>query len=129
MIKITEKEKEAVSALTPYERYKYFIKRVADTELMYSLKSPDGNWAISEVEASKLFPLWSAKEFAEQSKTSGWLNFHIEEITLETFEDELLEFVHSQGYLLNVFAVGQNTGFVVDIVEFAKDLSEEMKNY
>jgi hypothetical protein len=129
MIKITEKEIEAVSALTPYERYKYFIKRVADTELMYSLKSPDGNWAISEVEGSKLFPLWSANEFAEQCKLSGWLGFYIEEITLETFEDELLEFVHSQGYLLNIFAVGQNTGFVVDILEFAKDLSEEMKNY
>jgi len=128
-MKITGKEIEAVSALAPYERYKYFIKRVADTELIYSLKSPDGNWAISEVEASKLFPLWSAKEFAEQSKASGWLGFQVEEITLETFEDELLEFVHLHGYLLDVFAVRQNTGFVVDIVEFAKDLSEEMKNY
>ncbi|AZI24030.1 DUF2750 domain-containing protein [Pedobacter sp. G11] len=129
MMKITEKEIEVVSALAPYERYKYFIKRVADTELMYSLKSPDGNWAISEVKASKLFPLWSSTEFADQSKASGWLDFHVEEITLETFEDELLDFVHLHGYLLNVFVVGQNTGFVVDIVEFAKDLSEEMKNY
>ena len=65
MIKITEKEIKAVSALAPYERYKYFIKRIVDTELMYSLKSHDGNWAISKVEASKLFPLWSAREFAE----------------------------------------------------------------
>jgi hypothetical protein len=129
MIKITEKEREAVSSLDTYERYKYFVKRVADTELMYSLKSLDGNWAISEVETSKLFPLWSAKEFADQCRKSGWYGFVIEEIDLETFEDDLLDFIHSEGYLLNVFPVGQNTGFVVDIVEFAKDLSEEMKSY
>lgn len=129
MIKITEKEKEAVSSLSPFERYKYFIKRVADIELMYSLKSPEGNWAISEVETSKLFPLWSAKEFAEQCLTSGWAGFGVEEIDMDVFEDELLDFIHSQGYLLNVFPVGASTGFVVDIVEFAKDLSEEMKNY
>jgi len=129
MIKITEKEKEAVSSLPPFERYKYFIKRVADTELMYSLKSLEGNWAISEVETSKLFPLWSAKEFAEQCLVSGWAGFEVEEIDMDVFEDELLDFIHSQGYLLNVFPVGASTGFVVDINEFAKDLSEEMKNY
>lgn len=89
---------------------------MADTELMYSLKSPDGNWAISEVEASKLFPLWSAKEFAGQCCIAGWSDFTIEEIDLEAFEDDLLDFIHSEGYLLNVFPVGQNTGFVVDIV-------------
>ncbi len=128
-MKITEKEKETVSSLPPFERYKYFIKRVADTELMYSLKSPEGNWAISEVETSKLFPLWSAREFAEQCLTSGWAGFEIEEIDINVFEDELLDFIHFQGYLLNVFPVGLHTGFVVNISEFAKDLSEEMKNY
>lgn len=127
MIKITDKE--AVSSLLPFERYKYFIKRVADTELMYSLKSPEGNWAISEVEAAKLFPLWSASEFAEQCSVSGWVGFKVEKIDMDAFEEELLDFIHSQGYFLNIFPVGDNTGFVVDIVEFAKDLSEEMKNY
>lgn len=129
MIRITDKEIEAVSSLAPFERYKYFIKRVADTELMYSIKSPEGNWAISEVETFKLFPLWSAREFAEQCLSSGWTGFEIEEIEMDIFEDELLDFIHSQGYLLNVFPVGQHTGFVVDINEFVKDLSEEMKNY
>ena len=129
MLKITEKQIISVSSLTAYERYKYFIKRVADTELMYSLKSPEGNWAISEVDASKIFPLWSAKEFIDQCRLSGWSGFDVDEISLEMFEDELLDFIHSEGFLLNIFPVDQYTGFVVDVNEFAKDLSEEMKNY
>ncbi|QEL04297.1 DUF2750 domain-containing protein [Olivibacter sp. LS-1] len=128
-MKITEKEIKVVSSLEAFERYKYFIKRVADTEIMYSLKNLEGNWAISEVDTSKLFPLWLAKEFADQCCTNGWEEFVIEEINLDFFENYLLDFVHSEGFLLNIFPVGQNTGFVVDIVEFAKDLSEEMKNY
>lgn len=31
------KEIEAVSALQPFERYKYFIKKIADSELVYTL--------------------------------------------------------------------------------------------
>lgn len=129
MIKITEQEKKAVSALPSFERYKYFIKRLADTEIMYSLISPRGDWAISEVETAKLFPLWSAREFASQCRILGWSEFDIKEISLEIFEDELIDFIESEGFLLNIFPVDENTGFIVDLDEFAKDLSDEMKNY
>lgn len=129
MVRVTEKEIEAVSSLAALERYKYFIKRVADTEMMYSLKSVDGNWAISEVDNSRLFPLWSAGEFADKCKLSGWSGFMSVEINMEYFEEELLEFIHLNGMLLNIFPVGENTGYVVDILEFAKDLNEEMEKY
>jgi hypothetical protein len=41
--KISDKEIQAASTLTPYDRYQYFIKRVSDSKRMYSLVNNDGS--------------------------------------------------------------------------------------
>lgn len=128
-MRVTEKEVDSVSALEPFKRYQYFVKRVSDSEKMYSLQSQEANWAISEVEGHKLFPLWSAKEFAELCLIDGWEGYTIKEISLDDFEDEIISIIEAENYLLNVFSVGPKTGFVITLDEFIRDLSEEMKKY
>jgi hypothetical protein len=128
-MKVTEKEVESVSKLEPFKRYQYFIKRVADSEVMYSLQSIVGNWALSEVDGNLLFSLWSAKEFAIQHLVDEWKEYKIKEISFDAFEDELKSLVKDEKYLLNIFPTGQKTGFIVTLDEFVRDLSEELKKY
>lgn len=126
---LTKKEIEAVIQLNAFDRYKYFIKRVADDETMYTLVDEGKRFAIVEVDNKKLFSLWSASEFAVMSKVHEWQNFTVLKITLEKFKDEVIDLIEENEWLINVFSVNGKTGFVVDIDEFAKDLSEELKRY
>lgn len=126
---ITEKEVESVSKLDAFNRYQYLIKKIASFEKLYSLKSPEGNWAISEVDGNYLFPTWSAPAFAKNCKIDGWSDFDIEEIALDTFQEDIISFLKQENYLLNVFPVGKTTGFVVDTEEFLRDLKLELTKY
>jgi hypothetical protein len=127
-MRVTEKEMENVIRLKPFDRYMYFIKRIADAELIYSLKDDDG-WAIAEVGDYKLFSVWSAKEFALLSKTDEWLDYNPTEISLQEFEENIIPLIVEKKYLINVFSVNSKTGFIVELGEFLRDLEEELKKY
>ncbi len=122
------KEIENILKLTPFERYQYFIRKIADWEIAYSLIFLDGNYAISTIDDKKIFPIWSAKEFAELSKTNGWESCNIIELTFDDFEETLFDYIDENNLLLNVFPIDK-TGFVVSLEEFAKDLKEELEQY
>ena len=109
--------------------YKYFIKKVADTEKIYIILDEANNYILSEIENNTLIPVWSNSEFALLCKTNGWENAIIKEITLEWFENNLIDYIENNNLLINVFPVYNKTGFVVDINELARDLNDELKNY
>lgn len=123
------KEIERVLSLEPFNRYQYFMKKVADSEVMYTLQSNNGELAISYIDGEILLPLWTSIEFAEICKVNEWLYFECKEISLDYFENELIEFIAEVNYLLNVFPISDKTGFVVNLEEFATDLSNELKQY
>ena len=129
MIKVTDKEIETVSALEPFKRYQYAVKRIADSELLYSLIDQEGNWASSEVENNKLMSIRPANVFAKHCAIGPWSGFKFREITLETFQEEIIDFIRQGNLLLNIFPVNFKTGFVVDIDEFVRDLVDELKKY
>ena len=54
---------------------------------------PDGNYAISIINDKKLFPIWSAKVFAELTKNDGWENCQILKLTLDDFEETLFYYI------------------------------------
>jgi len=128
-MKISQKEIESVSRLTSIERYNYFLKRVADFELMYTLIDEQGNLAISEIEHKLMVSFWSAKEYAQINAINEWKNYQIKEFSVEEFENELIDIIETNNYILNIFPINDKTGVVVDLNEFARDLNNEMKKY
>jgi hypothetical protein len=127
-MRVTEKEIESVSKLAPFERYKYFIKKVANSEKMCALQKED-EWAIAEVDNYKLFSLWSAEEIASLNATGIWEGYDSVEISFDMFEEQVVPVIRQNDYLLNIFSVNGKVGFVVDVDEFIRDLKEELKNY
>ena len=105
------------------------MKKIADWEVFYTLLDEDGNYILSELDGNKLFPLWSAKEYAELCLINGWENYTIKEFNLDDLENEIIDFIADENCLINVFPVEDRTGFVVSLKEFSQDLGEELKNY
>ncbi len=128
-MELTREHIEAVSKLSSEERYSYTIKRIADWEVMYTLSNAQDEIVWSELEGNLMVPFWTAPEFAEKCISSGWGNTQVKMITLDDFEQEIVDFLAEREYLLNIFPVGDKTGFVVDLLEFSRDLAAELENY
>lgn len=128
-MKLNEQEIKSVSFLEPFKRYQYLIKRVADSEKIYMLESDEGNWASSTIGGHHLFPIWSAREYATNSAIDSWSNFKVVEEDLGNFLEITVPKIKVQGLLLNVFPVDEKTGFVVNTIEFVRDIENELKNY
>jgi len=128
-MKITNKEIEAVSQLEAFQRYKYSIKRVADSEKMYTLIDENGYFAIADIENSAVLSVWPAFEFAENNAVDEWGSYSVKEITIEEFEEDIIDIIEKNNWLINVFSIKGKSGFIVDLNEFAKDLSIEMQKY
>jgi hypothetical protein len=128
MKKISQKEIDNVIKLPPFERYQYTIKWIADGEMMYSL-AENNNLAIAEIGDKKMLSLWSAAEYAELSATGEWEGYKVIPISINTFVTEIIDLTDREGYLLNIFSIGDRSGFVVDVEEFMRDLDEELGKY
>jgi len=128
-MKLSEQEVNAILKLDEFKRYQYFIKRIADNELIYTMKNSEDQYAISEIEDQIFVPFWSAKEFAKICLTDEWQNFIIVEISLDDLEEELISFLNENDFLMNIFPIQPKTGFVVDVSEFTRDLNDELENY
>ena len=89
----------------------------------------NGTFAIADIENNAVLSVWSASEFAEENVVDEWRSFSVKEITLEEFEEEIIDMIEKNNWLMNVFSIKGKSGFIVDINEFAKDLSIEMQKY
>ncbi len=123
------KEIESVSKLSPLERYKYFIKKIADFEEIWTIIDENGDYALSDIDDKVLISFWSAKEFIYSNLEGGWEKCVPKILSFDDLENEIFDLVASEDYLINVFPVNGKSGFVVELDEFAKDLSDELKNY
>ena len=122
-------EIERVIKLEPFERYKYSLKRIADNETLYTIKRDNETIAISDLDEEKLIPFWSAKQFAELNITDEWNEFYVEEISLDDFENEMVDFINENNFLMNIFPINNKTGFVVSLDEFIRDLNIELERF
>jgi len=128
MWKLANKEREAVLKLEPFKRYTYSIKRIADTETVYSLRHKDGTWALAELDNRTLLSIWPHADFAQSAVAEEWEGYGICEIPLEEFTDAILP-SFDPALLINVFSIADKSGFVVDQQELLRDLKEELSNY
>ena len=122
-------EIESVIKLEPFERYKYSLKRIADNETLYTIKRDKETIAISDLDDEKLIPFWSAKQFAELNITDEWNEFYVEEISLDDYENEMVDFINENNFLMNIFPINNKTGFVVSLDEFIRDLNIELERF
>lgn len=126
---MNQKEYDNVINLKPFERYKYFIKKVADFEELWTIINFNGDYALSDVEDNVMISFWPKSEFIKSNLTNGWEDCKPKRLTLDDLENEIFDLIDSNNFLINIFPVNGKSGFIVDLNEFARDLSDELKNY
>lgn len=129
MIRISDKELESVSSMGAFDRYRYFIKRIADSSTLWVLKNKHGEYALSEVENNVLLSVWSAKDYIQSCLKGVWENYIPTCLDIDEFNSMLIPFISEKGYLIDVFPVNNKAGFVVTLNEFVHDLNIELSNY
>ena len=124
-----EKEFESVMSLTGAERYTYLIKRVADWEKIWSLRSEDG-WALaSDSEGHELVPVWPHEKFALACVSGEWSSCKPEKIALNYWLDRWIPGITKDQRVIAVFPDPSRRGVVVTPQKFKEDLEKEIELY
>ena len=127
---ISENEFNALIKSQPDVRYQYALKRIVDTETMWSFVDNNGAFFIQSYGNERLFPIWTSKEYAHAFCVKDWSNWKIEAISLDTFENSIIDFICKEELSINVFPTGQEVlGKVVGLNQFAEDLSHALEDY
>ncbi|OCA85768.1 hypothetical protein A8F94_12915 [Bacillus sp. FJAT-27225] len=122
-----KKEIETVFSLPAQERYKYFIKKIADYEEVWGLN--DGGWAVSEDDNGiKLLPFWPKREFAELSNIEDWSGYKPKKIDLDDFMFKWIPGMKRDGLKVSVFWNNIDS-IVISPDRLLEDIEEELENY
>ena len=129
-LNISPEEIKALTTCPPDVRYQYTIKRIADTETMWTLGIDNQTFAIQKIKEDCLLPIWSSKEFAILFGSTFMKEYSCIPISLDNFEDNIIDIICENGYLLNIFPTQiEKIGKVVGINRFSEDLSEVLSEY
>lgn len=129
-LKISPKEIKTLMSCNLDVRYQYTIKRIADTETMWTLGVDNQTFAIQKSGEDYLLPIWSSKEFAIIFGSTFMKEYSCVPISLDNFEESIIDIICENGYLLNVFPTQtEEIGKVVGINSFSEDLSAALSEY
>ena len=99
---IDTRELPAVVMLPGPQRYEYFVKRVAETGVVWSLYRQ--GWALARKEDGTLvFPLWPDSEFAQVCADYEWTGYAPQSFALDELMTELLPQLEQDGIVTGVF--------------------------
>jgi Protein of unknown function (DUF2750) len=120
-----DKEFESVLALPGDRRYAYFIKRVADWELVYSLAADDG-WALAGDDGGhELLPIWPHERFAAACTMGNWAGYQPRSIEASDWMELWLPGLVRDHRLVAVFPTPASHGVVVRPDRLKDDLQAE----
>jgi len=99
---IDTRQLQAVVMLPGPQRYAYFIQRVVDTGVVWSLYR--NGWALAGKEdGTMVFPLWPDSEFAAICADYEWTGYAPQSFALAELLDELLPQLAQDGVATGVF--------------------------
>lgn len=126
--KPSSKEIEAVLKLAGPDRYKHFVKVVADWEEVWGLYE-DG-WAMAGADDNTLvFPVWPALEYASICASGTWEKYQPKSIELVEFMEVVLPELKEEKILPGVFYTPSDKGILPPVDQLLADLQEECAKY
>lgn len=128
-MKISDEQAESVLALSGPDRYRYFIKVVADWEEVWGLYHEVG-WALAATDTDEcVFPIWPARKYAELCAQGVWSGYSAASFTLSDFMEELLPNLRNDNVLPGIFYTPTNKGVTPPVERVLLDLYEELQRY
>lgn len=128
-IVISKMEFESVIALNAEARYKYFIKRVADSQTAWSLWDGKRWYVYTSLEGRQFFPLWPAKEYGDACAEGTSEKATARPIRVDRLIDEFLPAMVADGVFPTVFPIPSGEGIEIAADVLQNDLEEELLKY
>jgi len=126
---LNEQEIQAVLSLRASERYEYFIKKVADEQQLWSLRTLEG-WVLAEdSEGRQVVPVWPHKLFAQLCATGMWTDCEAAVIELDVWLQRWIPGMDTDGRSVAVIPTPDDRGVVVDPTRLEAELLEELSQY
>lgn len=113
--------------LSNYERYYYFIRKVADFEEVWGLYN-DGWAVLGDKQGLEVVPFWPEKEFADLCVGDQWKKYSPKSISIEDFMEKWLPGMEGDGRQISVFYKNISNGLIKSPKEVSDDLEAELKN-
>jgi len=126
---VNDREFAAVIALPAQERYGHFIKRVADSEQLWGLRSAEGWLLLGDDTNADSFPVWPAERYAAAYAEAQGCEESPQAIDLDAWREELLPQFLSDNVLVAVFPIPAGPGVVVTAEDHAAHLEHELQQY
>lgn len=127
MIKLSQQQIDAVLRLDGPERYRHFIKQIADRDEVWGLY--DEGWAMAGTDSGEeVLPFWPAPEYATLCAAGSWEGYQPRRLTTDEFFD-LLERLEVDGVLPGVFYTPTDKGVVPPHEQLREDLEAELEQY
>ena len=125
---VSDAEFAAVSALPSAERYAHFVKRVADSEEIWSLRGKDG-WILAADPTRALVPVWPHPRYAAACVSGVWTGSEPAAIPLEQWLAVWLPGIARDHRAIAVFPVPLGPGNVAEAERLREDLMRELESY
>lgn len=126
---LSPQQHDAVTALDGPQRYKHFLGRIADTQLVYGLRTEDGWVSACDDDGAEGMPLWPHPAYALACAQGEWSGSMPAAIDVFDFADDWLPSMSEQGINAIVFPTAGMNGVMVDPLMLAEELEEELTRY
>lgn len=128
---ITDAEYKGVTSLTAQERYSHFVRRVADWEEIWGLRTSEGWVMVGDDSGKQMIPVWPHERYANACAIDDWADAAPTVIELEAWMTRWLPGMTRDGVQVAVFPVATErmSGVVVLPERLEKDLEAELENY
>jgi hypothetical protein len=114
--------------LSPQDRYRYFIRKVADFEEVWLIHENGQYVTLGDKEEQIAIPVWPEKEFAELMLTDDWKTYTVENMDVHDFV-EWLDTLEEEGNKVAGFPDIELKGVVVTADEMKNHLIYELQQY
>lgn len=126
---LSPQEHDAITALEGPLRYKHFIGRVADTQVLFTLRTDEGWVSAVDANGDAGLPLWPHPAYATECATGEWEGSALAEIDVYQFADDWLPAMAAGAVHAMVFPTAARHGVLVPAAELQADLAEELARY
>ena len=124
--KLGRREIDAISALPHAARYSYFVKKVADWKVVWTLESPDGFVLLGSKDGSERVPVWPHSEFAKRVAVDKWNDAKATGIPLHAWLDRWTLGLTRDNRLVAVLPNSSLDATSIEAHKLAADIREEL---
>ena len=126
---VSRKEFDSVIGLDAERRYRYFVKRVADSQTAWSLWDGSAWFVYRSSDGRQFLPLWPAKEYGDACAIDAWGAATTRPIAVDRLIGEFLPAMSAEGVFPAVFPTPSGEGIEIPADALQRDLEEELSEY